>query len=130
MVILPPALSTAMIACSEAHCTSKFTCKISDNNIFNTKIESINLGTECVQALVMCEVEPKLILLRLDKHGFGGAEGGHVDRLARVDPPQVDRQLQLTKGDWWELPCGPQSIVVASFEGGFPLNGSAPSLVA
>ena len=78
----------------------------------------------------MCEVEPKLILLRLDKHCFGGAESGHVDRLACVDPPQVNRQLQLTKGDWWELPCGPQSIVVASFEGGFPLNGSASSFVA
>ena len=77
----------------------------------------------------MSEVEPKLILLRLDKHCLGGAQGGHVDGLARVDPPQVDRQLQLTKGHWWELPCGPQSIVVASFEGGFPLNGSAPSLV-
>ena len=130
MVILPPALSTAMIACSEAHCTSKFTCKISDKNIFNIKIESINLGTECVQALVMCEVEPKLILLRLDKHCFGGTQGGHVDGFACVDPPKVDCQLQLPKGDWWELPCGPQSIVVASFEGGFPLNGSAPSLVA
>ena len=68
---------------------------MSDKDIFNTKIESINLGTECVQALVMCKVEPKLILLRLDKHCFGGAQSGHVDRLARVDPPKVDRQLQL-----------------------------------
>ena len=88
-----------------------------------------NLGTKWIQADVMCQIKPKLVLFRIHKHGFGGTEGSHVNGLAGINPPQVDGKLQLPKCHWGELPCGSQSVVVAPFKGCLSLDRCASWLV-